>query len=131
MLSLSAEAGPAGNYSAVFEPIRSGRYRIEVTARLGEKRLTHKPLEVDVGRPNLEFDRLTLDEDTLVAIANESGGQYLHILFGDRLTDRLKRIYHRQVVQYELPLAWPPLLWSVFVVVLSAEWYLRRRYQLR
>ena len=130
-LDFSAATGPAGHFAAVFDPPRSGRYAITVTAQVDKKQMTADKLQVDVGRPNLEFDRLDLDEKTLVAIANESGGQYLHIALGDRLVERLERSYQRQLVQYEVPLAWPPLLWFVFVGVLTSEWLLRRRFQLR
>ncbi len=130
-LELPAENGPAGHFAATFEPPRSGRYTISVAAEVDGQQMQANKLQVDVGRPNLEFDRLDLDEKTLVAIANESGGQYLHISLGDRLIQRLKRSYQRQLVQYEVPLAWPPLLWLAFVAVLTTEWLLRRRYQLR
>lgn len=130
-LNLAKESGPPGHYSAHFDPPRSGRYEITVSARLKNKQLTAPKLQVDVGRPNLEFDRLDLDEKRLVSIANDSGGQYLHISLAERLTEQLKRAYTRQIVQIEIPLAWPPLLWGLFVVALVGEWLLRRRYQLR
>lgn len=130
-LDLPEATGPAGHFSAAFEPPRSGRYTFAVTAQVGDKQMTADELQVDVGRPNMEFDRLDLDEKTLVAIANESGGQYLHISLADRLVDRLQRSYRRQLVQYEISLAWPPLLWVIFVGVLTTEWLVRRKLQLR
>ncbi len=130
-LTLRAEPGPAGNYAGRFEPARPGRYQIAVAAQVGATRLTADPLEIDVGRPNLEFDRLDLDEAVLTAIANATGGQYLHISLADRLTRSLRDRHTRQLVEQEIPLAWPPLAWFLFVGTLTGEWWLRRRCQLR
>ncbi len=128
---LAAESGPDGNYRTVVQPPGVGRCEILVSAKAGTLELSAEALEVDVGRPYLEFDQLDLDEQKLVAMANESGGRYLHVSLADRLTDWLQERHQRQLVEYEVPLAWPPLLWCAFVGVLSAEWLLRRRYQLR
>ncbi len=130
-LNLAEETGPPGHYSANFDPPRSGRYEITVSTQFKNKQLTAPKLQVDVGRPNLEFDRLDLDQKTLATIASDSGGQYLHISLADRFTEQLKRIYKQEIVQIEVPLAWPPLLWVLFVGALASEWLLRRRYQLR
>ena len=54
---------------ASFEPRRAGRYEVGVEARLGELTFTSEKLSVEVGRPNLEFERLDLDEKMLAAIA--------------------------------------------------------------
>jgi hypothetical protein len=130
-IRLGPAAGPAGNFGADYEPVASGRYEISVTAKLADTTLSAPPLEVDVGRPNLEFDRLDLDEKMLAAIADRSGGRYAHITTADRLVDRLKRRNEKRQVQYELPLSWPPLSWLLFVALLTTEWVLRRRFLLR
>jgi hypothetical protein len=130
-LALPVLPGPAGNYRAVFVPATSGRYQVAVTARLGEKELSAPALEVEVGRPSLEFERLDIDEKLLEAIAAQTGGRYAHISTADRLIGELDRSLKRRRVAWELPLAWPPLLWAVFVGVLSLEWILRRGFQLR
>lgn len=130
-LLLSPQAGAPGHYAATFEPARSGRYRISVTAQLQERRLAAEPLEIDVGRPNLEFDRLDLDTATLEAVAHATGGQYLHVSLADRLTQLLEQRHARQRMTREMPLAWPPLLWFLFLSAVTTEWWLRRRFQLR
>lgn len=130
-LTLTAKAGPAGHYTAAYRPSRSGRYTISVSAQFGERTLKADALKIDVGRPSLEFDRLDLDESTLVKIANETGGQYMHVSLAERLAGLLKDRYQREQVRREVALAWPPLMWILFVGILSCEWLLRRRFQLR
>jgi len=130
-LALSPVPGAAGRFKAQFEPKRSGRYELTVTAKLEKEQLEAEKLAFDVGRPNLEFDRLELDEKMLTSIATESGGRYTHISTADRLIRDLERKQRTRQVELEVPLYWPPLLWSLFVIILTIEWVLRRRYALR
>ena len=81
--------------------------------------------------PGLEFDRLGLDDQTLAEIAQASGGQYAHISTADRLIEQLQRRQQSRLVQYEVKLYWPPLMWLSFVGVLTTEWIMRRKYMLR
>ena len=84
-----------------------------------------------MGRPNLEFDRLDLDEKTLGRIAAATGGRYWHLSTADRLLDELDRKEQSRHLVLEQPLYWPPLFLSLVVGLLTAEWVLRRRNQLR
>lgn len=87
-------------------------------------------LVVEVGRPNLEYERLDLDDKMLTRIAGESGGRYQHITTADRLIDELNRKERRRHVSLEQRLYWSPGFWLLFVGVLAGEWVLRKRYQL-
>jgi hypothetical protein len=130
-VALSAVPGPSGHYSGAFEPRLGGRYEIVVAARLGELALNSEKIYVEVGRPNLEFERLDLDEKTLAAIAAGTGGRYASLSAADHFIDQLSRNKHKKTVIVERQLYWPPAVWTLFVVVLTAEWILRRKYQLR
>lgn len=130
-LKLTAVSGPAGNYEAVFDPQRSGHYELLVKAAIGDASLQAPPLQIDVGRPNLEFDRLELDEKMLIALADGGHGRYSHLTTADRLIDRLCSGQEKRKIQYEIRLAWPPVIWPLFVLALTAEWILRRRFLLR
>ena len=88
-------------------------------------------LAVEVGRVNLEFEKLDLDEKTLGQIAAAAGGRYVHIAAADRLIDQLDRSQRKQRIYIERQLYWPPACWAVLVAVLTLEWHLRRKHQLR
>jgi uncharacterized membrane protein len=130
-LPLSNVAGSAGNYRGDFEPKTPGTYEIIVEAKLAGTVLKAEKVVTDVGRPNLEFDRLDLDEKTLTRIAETSGGRYRHISTADRLLDELDRKAQRRRVALEQPLSWPGPFWAAFVGLLAVEWVVRKRYQLR
>lgn len=130
-VTLAPVPGSAGSYQGSFEPDAAGTYEIAVEAHLGPTALTADKISVEVGRPNLEFDRLDLDDATLRRIAQAAGGRYYHISTADQLIDSLDRKEKRRHVSLEQPLYFPRVFWLMFVGVLAAEWILRRRFQLR
>ena len=123
--------GPSGHYRGTFEPRAAGRYEAVVEARLDELTLASAKLFAEVGRPNLEFERLDLDEKMLTAIATTSGGRYVPLIAADRLIDQLDRAEQKKTEYVESRLYWPPGFWVIFVGILTTEWILRRKYQLR
>jgi hypothetical protein len=130
--SLTPESRSLGKYSVSVSPKHAGRIEIEVTAQLDGKELkAPESLVVEVGRPNMEFDRLDLDEEMLGRIAQATGGQYAHLSTADHLVDQLDRQVHREKVLRQISLAPPVWLWGMFVLLLTAEWFTRRRWQLR
>lgn len=132
LAQLSSVPGPAGHYSGTFEPTVAGSYEIEVTAQIGEKAVTcQEKLKIEVGRPNLEFEKLDLDEKTLSKIAAEARGRYVHITTSDHLIDQLDSTVRKREVDLQTKLYWPPIFWLLFVGVVTTEWVLRRRFQLR
>lgn len=130
-ITLAVQAGKLGQYAGTFEPHRAGKYEVVVQAQLGEITFKSEPITVDVGRPNLEFERLELDEKLLARLAADTGGRYVHLSTADHLLDQLDKTQRRRRQSVERPLYWPPGLWVLFVSVLTAEWVLRKRFQLR
>jgi uncharacterized membrane protein len=121
-----------GRYGGTYVPEAPGRYEIAVQARLAGMTLEPEArLVVEVGRPNLEFEHLDLDEKLLGRIAGETGGRYVHVSTADPLVDQLDRTQRKKRVRLEQPLCLPLPLWTLFVVVITSEWILRRRFQLR
>jgi hypothetical protein len=98
---------------------------------VGQLTLSAEKLVIEVGRPNLEFEKLDMDEKMLSRIASDTGGRYRHISVANTLVEQLDRTQQQKKVYLERKLYWPPGLWTLFVVVLTVEWVLRRRYQLR
>lgn len=131
-VTLSSAGGTGGHYGGSFEPREPGRYQIQIEAKVGEEVVHVDPaLVVEVSRPNLEFEKLDMDEKMLARIASETGGRYMHISTADHLVDQLDRTQRKKRLYFEEPLYWPPLFWMLFVGVLTTEWLLRKRFQLR
>jgi len=130
-VELSAVPGPGGHYSGRFEPDASGRFEIAVEARLGESTIPAEKLVVEVGRPNMEFEQLNLNDKLLGRIASATGGRYVHLSTADHLLGQFDRSLQKRRQYVERRLYWPPLCWVLFLGVLTTEWILRRRFQLR
>ncbi|MBN1591479.1 MAG: hypothetical protein JW888_18340 [Pirellulales bacterium] len=130
-LTLTPAPGPAGHYETTFAPEMAGTYQIELTAQLDGQPLTAEPLEFEVGRASLEFERLDLDEKMLQQIAQATGGRYAHLTTADELIEGLGRRQYNKTISFERRLYWPPLVWTLLVATLAAEWTLRRRFQLK
>ena len=130
-VTLVSTSGPGGHYSASYEPRFHGTLEVEVQAELENEKLVAEKIVVEVGRPYLEFEKLDLDEKTLTQIASDTGGRYAHISAADHLIDQLNQAERKKRIYIEQPLFWPPLFWAMFVTVLTTEWVLRRRFQLR
>ncbi len=130
-VALSAVAGPGGHYSGTYEPDAVGSFQVETSARVGELTVTAPKNTFEVGRPNLEFEKLDLDEKMLAKIASETGGRYYHITTADHLIDQLDSSGRKKRIIIERRLYWPPGFWLIFVAAISTEWILRRKWRLR
>lgn len=130
-IPMSLVTGPSGHYKAEVPQLVAGHYELMVEAKIGGLALSSEKLILSIGRANLEFERLDLDDKTLAAIAAASGGRYVPLSTADPLIEDLERGQQRRAVVVDQPLYWPLGFWTAFVVVLSLEWLLRRRFHLR
>jgi uncharacterized membrane protein len=131
-VKLEIVQGTPGKYTGTYEPKTIGQQEIKVTAKIDGLALNApEKMIIDVGRPNMEFDRLDLNEELMTKIADASGGRYSHITTADFLIDQLNRDVTKRKVIEQIPLAPPLSVWAIFVVLLTIEWVLRRRYHLR
>ncbi len=130
-LKLDPLGTPPGKYTGSVPDLPPGKYTIVVQGKLGDHTFEPVELQVEIGRPNLEFDNVTLNAELLKALANATGGQYVPLELVDRVLDELRLQIRQRVVVREVPLAWPPGCWTLFVLALSAEWFLRRKWRLR
>lgn len=130
-VELSVVPGPSGNFSGTYEPVDAGPHEIVLAAQIGDQSLESEKIVVEIGRPNLEFEKLDLDEPMLTRIATDAGGRYVHISTAGHLIDQLDKTIRKKRLYFEKPLFNPPLFWLIFVGVITVEWVMRKRFQLR
>ncbi len=129
---LTADRLPRGRgvYETSFEPPLPGAYAVAVAASEKGQPLGEATLNFQVGKPNLELERLDLNEVLLRRLAQETRGRYLSLANVSRLEKELtsseyvKRIYKQQRLYNT------PLFFFLFIGLLTAEWALRKRWQL-
>lgn len=129
-LALTEEA-VAGTYTAVLESLPPGDYQVHIAASgFSTEALSLQSSFTVIAPPNQEMDQLTCDEETLIALANRTDGKYLRENQGGDLVEILQpRIQGR--IKTETWLLWQSYWWFVAVLLLLvAEWILRKRLNL-
>ena len=153
-LQLTYVPGTTGEYEGKLEPTGPGAYAVTVNGSLNQQPLGEAAeLSFRVGSPNLEFDELDLNETLLKRIAEETGGRYHSLVQLDDLLRTLQSAESskrgvRQVSLWDycvLPVVGvtrpigfvhrllsslarePQGLFLTFLVVVAAEWTIRKR----
>ncbi len=134
-LQLAAITESPGQFETVYAPTGPGGYRMTVRASEGGRKLGEVKLDFRVGKPNLEFERLDLDERLLRRIADETGGRYYDLAIIDELVGSLVAEAREGTSSRELrfypdtaPKGWVVVL--IFMAAAGAEWLIRKRLQL-
>lgn len=119
----------AGLFEAEFFSANSGNYRATATVEDAEKRtpLGTKATGWAYGPQAEEFSRLEPDKAFLQRIASETGGQMLALDEITRLPDLLKNIRVPVEITLATPLWHSPWVFAVLLMLLGAEWFLRRK----
>jgi uncharacterized membrane protein len=133
-LALALVPGSVGVYEQELESPDPGEYKVLVEARKDNKRLGVEEVKFTVGRPNQEFDRLSIDRGLLQKLAQVTGGDYYEpAAFGD-LIERLRTLTIKEDIRREWGIQTVPGLFAVlfgaFLALVTGEWLLRKYYQL-
>jgi len=130
-LQLPHIAGSAGEYASEFAPPAPGPYRVRASGIQDDIPLG-QPVETSfrVGKPNLEYQRLGMNESLLRRVADVTGGKYYPLV----QVEQLARSLHRRQVERSVSKAYrlwsAPYFFLAFVAFVTAEWILRRRKQM-
>jgi len=129
-------SGLTALYEATFTPDRPGKYVVAVTAVDARgQTMGRDELPLTVAPSAKETDRVARDAETLKAIARARDGVYAELSHLPEVIDEI----HRRTQSRLLP-APPPreirlydfaLLFAAFVVLVTAEWLIRRNWQLQ
>lgn len=119
-----------GLYEVTFEPPVPGPYEVTVTAAEKGRPLGRSTVSFQVGKPNLELERLSLNEGLLRRLAQETRGRYLSLANVARLEKQLTSSEHVKRIFKQQRLYHTPAFFFLFIGLLTAEWSLRKRWQL-
>jgi uncharacterized membrane protein len=132
---LAPVAESAGQFETAWTPPGPGNYRLTVAAAEAGKALGEVTLEFRVGKPNLEFEKLDLDDRLLRRLADETRGRYFDLAGLDELVGALTGEVRasrtaREVRLYPETNLKGVLAALVFLAAAAAEWLIRKRLQL-
>ena len=128
VVPLVEETAIAGLYSGQIRAPAAGNYHVTIVA----PGLTNEALAVHsefaVAEPDSgEMDQLNCDEAVLRKLAEITRGQYLSESEGGQLVDLLRPLSRGRIVESDT-LLWQSYWWFVpIVLLLSIEWWLRKR----
>jgi len=133
-LALALVPGSVGVYQVDLSPPDPGEYTVRVEASKDGVALGKDEARFTVGRPNQEFDRLSIDRALLKRIAQQTGGGYYEpAAFGDLVSGLRDRTVtediHREFGIQTVPGLFA-VLFGLFLAIVSGEWLLRKYYQL-
>ncbi len=125
-------ADPAGGrYTAALGPGQRGLYRIHAEARRGTTPLGSADRWMYVGGADREFADPRLNEGFLRRVARNSGGRYVRAAEASRVAEWLRAAVPQNAAPERRDLWHEPWAFAAIVLLLSAEWILRRRWGLR
>ncbi len=121
-----AEKG-GGSHLAKVDFLAPGRYRIRVSARLGDEIYARETLDLTVDRRGLEDFEFEGDPALLSQVARLTGGSYSDIADADRLAAEINpgMVIVKDFREIRLRLSLPVFL--ILAGLLGVEWLLRKR----
>jgi uncharacterized membrane protein len=120
-----------GRFTAALRPEQAGLYRLHAEARRGSNPLGSADKWMYVGGADREFADPRLNEGFLRRIARTSGGRYVRAADASRVASFLEASEPMNEAPEHRDLWHEPWAFGLIVLLLSAEWILRRRWGLR
>ncbi len=121
----------SGRYTAALTPQQPGLYRLRADAKRGTTALGTADRWMLVGGADREFDDPRLNEGFLRRVARNSGGRYVRAAEASRVPSWLQATVPQNAAPERRDLWHEPWAFALIVLLLSAEWTLRRRWGLR
>lgn len=120
-----------GQFAASLTPEIAGSYRVRVEARQGSELLGEADRWIYVGGSDREMSEPRLNEGYLRRLTRESGGRYVRPADIDEVIADLRSAVPTSLEPVRRDLWHEPWAFASVILVLSAEWMLRRRWGLR
>ncbi len=128
-VQLARVGGQRGVFEATLNDLEPGRYRTWLIAPALEGEPAAANFEIQ--QPPGELARLEMDADQLREAAKAAGGAYVPFAEADSLWGRLPRGKRVQIEPLPPQPIWnSSLLAGLFIVIIVAEWFLRKRWGL-
>jgi hypothetical protein len=131
-ITLTPRAGDPGTFETTFTVTHPGLHFVRVWTGAEEMKQVVRAATVQfaVELPNLEYDRPTLDQPTLEAIARQSGGQVFDLDHADQIPAAFKVHRVARILEDRQEIWNAPLLFGGVLLALFAEWVLRKKFRM-
>ena len=114
-------------YTAQFELLQKGKYRIRATGRSGNLKLGEDQIDIYAHPQLAELENPQLNEDLLKQLAEQTGGVYFTVADAESVPENIADVQKTVFVDAERELWSHPLILIAVVGLLGTEWFLRKR----
>ena len=114
-------------YTAQFELLQKGKYRIRATGRSGNLKLGEDQIDIYAHPQLAELENPQLNEGLLKQLAEQTGGAYFTVADAESVPENIANVQNTVFVDAERELWSHPLILIAVVGLLGAEWFLRKR----
>lgn len=127
LISMGRESAQNTRFRSELSPLPPGRYLIRGQAELADRSITSRPLEIRISKTSVEYQHVQQDRAFLSSIARRSGGAYasgggmLNLAGRVDLEPRVVRSVSETTLRTNF------LLFAGIILLLSAEWMIRKR----
>jgi hypothetical protein len=125
-VSMRRDAAQNTRFRAVVRTLPPGRYLIRGQADLPNRSITSKAHEIQISETSVEYRRVQQDRFALAGIALRTGGRYAAASV-DGIVERIDTKPRDTFSLSEVTLRTNFLLFLLILVLLGAEWTLRKR----
>jgi uncharacterized membrane protein len=122
-LELKLIEGRPGNYEGRFKPVKMGHYKVSIDPGSAGSEADVVSKDFEVKFPSIELEEPRMDQETLKAIAEASGGQFLKL---DAINEIPERIPPLAASANERELWDNSWILAIFAALLIVEWVGRR-----
>ena len=114
-------------YTAQFELLQKGKYRIRATGSSGNLKLGEDQVDIYAHPQLAELENPQLNEDLLKQLAEQTGGAYFTMSNAESVPENIANVQNPIFVDAERELWSHPLVLLAVVGLLGTEWFLRKR----
>ncbi len=127
IVSMSREGTQNTRFRSELASLPPGRYMIRGNAELPDRTISSRPLELQVSRTSVEFQRVHQDRASLLGLSRRTGGAYVGNGDVAAIAGRISFEPRTTATVTEVTVRTSFILFILILSFLSAEWLIRKR----
>jgi hypothetical protein len=131
-ITLTQRSGDPNTFETTFTAAHSGVHFVRVWTGSDDMKQVVRAatMQFQVELPNLEYDRPTLDQPTLEAMAKQTGGQVFALEDADKISSAFHVHRVARVLEDRQEIWNAPGLFGGVLLLLFLEWVLRKKFRM-
>ncbi|MFH1422909.1 MAG: glutamine amidotransferase [Planctomycetota bacterium] len=119
-----------GEFKTIYLPSGEGRYEVSATVLGIDNTIVSKKAVFVIGNKTTEFEEPDMNDIFLQKISNETRGKYYSVLEAKKAAEEIENTVSVALEQKEYAIWDTPVFFLVFILLLTFEWIIRKRFML-